>query len=544
MIDSPNRPNPGEAAALAARGYNVLPLQQYRKHPSFAWKNKSQVFYTAQMSALGATTTGWALKLDRNDPIKIIVLDIDAYNLTQEEIEAVLYPNTSADSNLCVVQSPSGGFHYYYQVPSDAKMKSFPDEYDLGSGVKGELRISDRRNRLILLPGSMATNKQGDLGMYKKLSGSLDSLPDLPGQLLARLSARPAAAVDYPGQAKVALPTEAEHLLATIAMIADDSFPRGGWNDWIAQTGEQVGRMWARPSPTDAVVERFWQGMAPKFQGGDADPNEFALAFRSGYRTGRNNAETHNTPRDKFPTATDVTSEIRSVCGGPLSLVENVTREGATESYTLLFDGSPKRPEEAKKSVTLKNLGDAATLLGNILRISNADPDSLAKSPLSQAAWLRQMKVNLMAERGIDRQGRPVAECLQHLIEDEGDQAARNNWIGITQSEGCPREPHTNRRRWGTASWWHIEGADAILYVGSQVVDKMVMRFGSDGRKAIKKLGLGKPVNFSGASRADTAYRASLNELTISAGDDYRTMIEAIFAQRRVAQEKEEGVVL
>ena len=513
------KPDSTHAARLQAAGFCVMPLESHRKHSTFKWgddiRGKGQDFcsrfFQDQCNRRASTTTGWALLPKQFDQPKLLILDVDAYDAPQSDVEAALYgKDTDPPEGHTVVQSPSGGLHFYYRLPESCLPKALPTEFSLSEAARGEVRVSGEMNRLVVLPGSVVMNKKGQLARYELLSGDLLDPPWAPEGLIHRLRDRVPATQDAPSRDR--LPTEAEHLLVTIGYIPDNSVKRGGWNNWIAQVGEMLGRIWARDRPDDATVNRFWSVMRAKFDGA-ADPDEFGTAFRSGYQTGRKNADSYGA-KDKHPTETMLKVEVQNVCGGPLWLVENVSQERKREGFTMGFGGSAKRPHEAKRTADIKSLSDNTELLGHVLKISDADPDAFTQSPfVRQPGWIKQLKISLFSNREINYAGLPMETVLQHALEDAGMDAVRNAQVGEYAAEGCPTEPGKNRKAWATSAWWHVDGATLWLRLGTALVDDMVREFGPAGARCLKKqLKVQDPTGFQGAA-GQKAYKIALADL-------------------------------
>lgn len=504
-------PDPTTPARLEAAGFCVLPLESHKKHALFKWSEDirgkgrafANAFFQDKCATKAATTTGWALLPKHYDDPRLVILDVDAYDTAQADVEATLYgEDTDPPEGHTVARSPSGGLHFYYRLPEDLPPKRLPTEFALSSDVKGEMRVSGERNNLVVLPGSVVLNKKGKLGRYELVSGDILNPPYLPESLTARLLARVPATQDSPKDGR--LPTEAEHLLDTIGYIPDGSVKHGTWNVWISRVGEMLGRIWARDRPDDGTVNRFWSAMQPKFDmtTDTVEPDNFSKILRSGYQTGRKNAESYG-PRDKHPTETDLRAEIQGVCGGPIWLTENLSQENKREGFTLGFGGSAKRPHEAKKTAEIKSLSDVVELLGLILRITDADPDEFSRSPLMvQPGWQKQLKVYLLANREQEWAGIPLLTALQIALENAGLDALRNGHIGWDHNtQGCPTEDGRNRRAVATSAWWYVNGADVTLMLGTALVDDMARDYGTAGRNALRKdLGLKEAKGFAGVS--------------------------------------------
>jgi len=537
----------------------VLPLEGYSKHPRYPFKDKDLDYFHRKMTSLAARSTGWALLPRPADPVPFFVLDVDSYDVSTGDIERVLYgDNVMPPKKHCVVTTPSGGRHYYYRLPKDVHYSALPSEFEWfepetasrpGSSaytIKGEVRVSSPKNIIIVLPGSVGFPKketsEGDvkpqttLGQYIQTEGSILDPPEVPDCLLVRLTTRtPRTAPLSEREESRKLPTEAEHLLAVWGLVPNQSIPHGTWNVTISQAGQQLGRMWARRTPSDPVVERFWQVLGQKFESTPEhapDPASFGTAFRSGYQTGRKNAESY-APREKFPTATDLDSEIRSVCGGPLHITENLSQDGKRDSFTLMFGGSPKRPQDVKKAITVRSITDPVELLGNIVRITAADPDKVSRSPLNnQPGWIKQLKVNLMATRGVDRAGLPLLDQVREMLKDAGETAAENGSIGRNPLEGCPMVSGggaKKQRKVQDSCWWELQSTQATLHIGARWLESAIHRHGADGRRVLGKLGVEKAKGYRGVGQ-QKGHRILLAD--VAHGDEeYERVIQDVFLQ-------------
>jgi len=463
----PRRPDLDFAHSISEQGYFVLPCLDRRKHPTRVghkegWKwpihDDEQEWLHAFLLSQG-DATGAALCPRPGDRVPLLILDADIYGKSLEEVWHQLSPGEATPEGAGIVATPSGGFHFWFRMPSSVDPNSLPPHIDVGDGVNLDIRASQKALRLILLPGSIARKKPDGWGHYQLVRPfTLDTLPEPPPSLVARLTARrggikPESPTEGAGGER--MPTEAHHLLRYIALLPDHGIRTGQRNSFISQLGQIMGRI-GSAKPDEAMLQTFWGHIAPKLDpvNGSPDAKEFRISFVSGWKTGRKNAETYG-PRDKHPTVTDVQAECEAILGGIPWYIEVKDSSGKIQDYVLGMGGSPECPEEAKHTAKIKDLREALPALA---RMTAADPDTVVRSPLFiQPGWTRVFEFMLKANKGVDQLGIPPEEKFQEMLE---------TWARSAATDGSFLETWTAKRPDGPNSpfiVWPAEGDPALV---------------------------------------------------------------------------------
>ena len=279
---------------LSEMGYWVFPTKNRQKFPTQFGGRKWDTFIKDGEHELAhaylsrEAGTGAALCPQAGDPIPLLILDLDAYGREFDDVWAKISPDCPPDDGVCVVASPSGGYHVWFRLPPDIIAARLPATIDFGDGVAGEIRVSSKTCRLIMLPDSLATNKNGKAAHYRVIAGGgpdgldpkLLSYP--PETLAARLVARPnqGKRTEIGGK-----PTEAIHFIALLELL--DVVPEGGRNNAVAQIGQVLGRLHPGKSPDPELVAAAWEKLEGKL--GDFKQTEFRVSMNSGWVTGSRN---------------------------------------------------------------------------------------------------------------------------------------------------------------------------------------------------------------------------------------------------------------
>lgn len=421
-------PDPAVALAMMRAGYWITPLHAHKKNPpKFGGRTHGEILADKDKSFLDAlvlqqqhTGTGWAAILQATDPLPLVVVDVDAYGISLDAAWAML----SADApppGLGVVKSATGGWHFYMRLPDAAYAKALGGTWDFGNGRKGEIRASRDVLQLIVLPGSVARNKHGDLGRYESAGHpltELDSLAVIPETLLARL-ANKGRASDAP--AKGGLPTEAHHLLGLIHFISEIS--PGEQNSRLAQIGQVFGRLCPAEKPTPDLTSAAWDVLRDKMPSANlSEPwsfSSFEKTFQSGYRTGRKNGKEH-APADKFPSETDVLAEVESALGWLPRLVEVSNARGEFQEYLLgTADGG--------SVVSVKDKGFRDILAELARLVPSLDNDAFVRSPLFLLpTWQNVLRHFLMRTRTFERVGNDPETLFWEIINEWARGAAQD----------------------------------------------------------------------------------------------------------------------
>lgn len=423
---------------LSALGYYVFPTTDRRKFPSKVGTRESwasfiidgeQELLHALLTAAGEAT-GAALCPQPGDPVRLLILDLDTYGESFESIWAKLSPDEEPPKGTGIVASPSGGYHLWFRVPNDVNPDKLPATIDMGNGLSGEIRTSGKARRLIMLPESTVTNKQGKVAKYRQVRPfRVSDLPDPPPTLLARLCARKGEVA--PKREEGGIPTEIAHVLGLIDRIPE--IEKGAMNTTVAQVGQILGRISPSQTPNEDMLNRLWRSIKPKLD--DAfDHKSFRVAIISGWKTGRKNADSYGA-REKHPTVTDVKAECVAILGKTPWMVEVRDSAGKIQEYQVGLGGSSKRPEEADRMTRLKDLGEVLPVL---TRLAGADKDTVARSPLFiQPGWEKTLRFMLLAEKGVDQLGIPPEEKFMETLE---------NWARIAASDGLFLHTWTSKR--------------------------------------------------------------------------------------------------
>ena len=339
------------AVNLSELGYWVFPVKDRKKYPSPLKGKKWDEFINEKehellhAHLLSGDWSGAAMCPQSSDPVPLLILDLDAYGMDLDTLWKHVVPGEEMPDDVLVIKTPTGGWHLWFKLPEDVNAEKLPATVDFGDGIVGEVRVSSKARRHIMLPGSMVTNKNGRPAKYTILGG--DPLPPSelcipPGSLMARIVARKDQGKKDEGKQ----PTEVIHLLELM-----EDYPildEGGRNNFVAKLAQIVGRLHpAKKLPSD-LLDALWAKLQPKL--GDFKPGEFRTAMNSGFRTGSKNAEKYQT-REKYPTVTDIRAECEGVFGAVPWIVEIRDSSGKTKEWLAGFGGSPKRRNEAAKTV-------------------------------------------------------------------------------------------------------------------------------------------------------------------------------------------------
>jgi hypothetical protein len=428
--------------SLSKQGYWVFPTRNRNKFPTTLsgrkWdefiKDKEHELLHAHL--LQSDGTGAALCPQVSDRIPLLILDLDAYGFELDDVWTRMCPRESMPKGTAVVASPSGGFHIWFRLPPEVMADKLPAQADFSEGIAGEIRVSSKACRLIMLPDSVVTNKNGKAASYKIIRGELDpeKLPFPPESLMARLVARREQGHYTEGDKR---PTEASHFLSILDYIGD--VPEGGRNNFVAKIGQVLGRIYPNESFDPSLIPVLWEKIGPKL-GADFSPKEFQIAVASGWTTGSKNAAKYQA-REKHPTVTDVRAECESVFGSVPWMVEVWDSGGKLKETLVGFGGSPKRRNEASK---IASLSDFRNLLPTLTRLSSAPMDTVARSPLFiQPGWAKVLDFMMHTEKGVDHLGVPAEEKFWELLDE---------WAKIAASDLLFIEGWTDKRPPGAVS--------------------------------------------------------------------------------------------
>lgn len=431
---------------LADAGYWVFPLSQYRK-ATFPQDTRGRSWgrlmddptegrVIAQTSlATGPELTGAVACFQPTDPVPVLVLDCDNYGADVGTVWASVGVDGPPPPT---VRTASGGCHFWFRVPEGRSVDELPFEFNLGAGARGEVRGSREARQLLVLPGSVAINKQKARGSYTAIAMPQDmrELPEVPAQLWDRLKAGNNKAHDT----STKLPTEITHVLGLLGDRPAGSLLRGSYNTTISQVGQVLGRIsgWERPS--DEMADKAHQVLSGWLEEGESfDPTEFHQALNSGFRRGKKNGDKYQ-PRDKFPTVTDVLAECRNLFDGEPWLVEMMGPDGKTQDWLLGIGGSAKDRDEATRTVSLKAVEDAFV---SLCQMGSVDLDTASQSPLHiMPGWRKALHLHLMATKAVDHQGLPPEVRFWTKLAELARDAARER--AFLQTRNGSRSSYAN----------------------------------------------------------------------------------------------------
>ena len=455
---------------LSEQGYWVFPTRNRQKYPtSFNKRNWDTFIDGGEQELLHAHLlhdkgTGAALCPQPEDSTPLLILDLDTYGMAFDDLWLHLSPNEKPDPSLLVVGTPSGGFHVWFKLPDDVNGEKLPATFDFGEGITGEVRASSKARRLIMLPDSLATNKNGKPAKYKIISGKLqpDKLPTPPASLMARLVARKDQGKADEGNQ----PTEVMHFLDLLAQIQEIS--PGERNNFIAKVGQIMGRLHPGKKLAAELVGKVWDSLNVKL--GDFSEKEFRIAVNSGWSTGSKNAEKYQA-REKHPSVTDIRAECEGIFTGVPWLVEIRDSSGKTKEWMVGFGGSAKRRHEANR---VTHLGDLRDILPTLTRLSSASLDTVARSPLFiQPGWSKVLEYMLSTEKAVDQLGIPPEERFWELLEE---------WSRISSGDLLFMEAWTEKRPLGVSTafivWPMTEEQPPALVIPPLLQETMLTQLG------------------------------------------------------------------
>ena len=409
---------------LSEMGYWVFPTKNRQKFPTQFNGRKWDTFIKqgdhelSHAYLLRDEGTGAALCPQENDPVPLLILDLDTYGMAFENVWPQVAPDHELPKGTFVVASPSGGFHLWFRLPPDVIASRLPATLDFGGGVTGEVRVSSKACRLIMLPGSLVTNKNGKAAKYSVISGSMDpnTLPYPPETLAVRMVARPNQGKQTETGGK---PTEALHFIELLELL--DTIPEGNRNNIVARIGQVLGRLHPGKGVDPEIVKSVWDRLSGKL--GNFKQTEFRVAINSGWSTGSKNGEKFQA-REKNPTVTDVKAECESIFGHTPWLVEVFDSSGKLKETLVGFGGSAKRRHEAAKVAALTDVRQA---LPTLTRLASAPMDTVSRSPLFiQPGWGKVLDFMMQVEKGVDHLGVPAEDRFWELLDEWARIAAQD----------------------------------------------------------------------------------------------------------------------
>jgi len=375
---------------------------------------------------------------------------------------------------------------------------------------------------LIMLPGSLATNKNGKAAKYSIRFGELlpSKLAYPPETLAARLVARPNQGKQAEKGGK---PTEALHFIELLEHIG--TVPEGGRNNLVAKIGQVLGRLHPGKPPDTELVNAAWDKLSTKL--GDFNKSEFRVAVNSGWSTGSRNGEKYQA-REKNPTVTDVKAECESVFNHTPWLVEVFDSTGKLKETLVGFGGSPKRRHEAAKVAALT---DIRHTLPTLTRLASASMDTVSRSPLFiQPGWARALDFMLQVEKGVDHLGVPVVDRFWELMDE---------WAKIAAQDLLFIEAWTARRPQGTATpfivWPLGDESPPALVLPPLIQESLLTRLGDIPKaRSLKKQYLMEK-SLVGMRSGSKVWVCAIHQLPITSQEYIGAQYE-LFVRERIKQ--------
>ena len=477
------------AEYLAERGYWIFPCYNRQKGARqvlgrpWSWHLENSNPETLATTLTTTPATGSCLCPNPTDEISLLILDFDLdpnENYTYEVLWERISAGLPIPEGMGVSQSISGGFHLWFKLPEGTKL---PDKFDLGSGLSGEIRASNRPKTFIMLPGSIALNKESKVKRYTiALDINIDNLPEPPSSLLARLSSRPSQSTQEEVNSE-GIPTEIAHLLAVLEVT---QLEEGERNLQISRIGQIMGRIVPSSKLSLSILDATWSILGPKL-GKGFDQKEFLKAINSGFRTGRTNANKFN-KREKNPTATDVEVESETVFGGRLWMKKLIDSTAKTVGFIIGVGGSEKRPDEAEISIQLDTF-NIEEILPYLAQAAKVNPDVVVTSPIFvQPGWKRVLEFILKRRSTIEPLGLPPEDIFLEKL---------NSWARSSASDLRLIERWSEKRTFDTSMPFFVhppDGDDVAFVLPERAYERLLRQLGdiAQARKLAKKFLLKK----------------------------------------------------
>ena len=462
------------AEKLAEKGYWIFPTYNRQKGARqvmgkpWGWylDNSSPEVVASMLSR--TSPSGASLCLNPSDPVQLLILDFDLdpkAGITWEKLWDVISTGLPVPDGLGVTRSISGGFHVWFKLPGKVKL---PDKFDLGSGIAGEIRASTRPKTFIMLPGSIALNKEGKPGRYKMdMEIAVDKLPEPPPSLMARLSSRTDRGNKEATNSR-GIPTELSHFLE---ILDETEFPEGQRNETIAKVGQIFGRIIPSSDLSPEILSATWTKLGPKL-GRGFNQKEFLKTIHSGFRTGRANANKFN-KREKHPTVTDIDSECSGIFGGTLWSQRLVDSSAKTVGYVVGVGGSEKRPDEAEIAVQIEPPFNIDEILPALAKATRVDPDVVVTSPIFiQPGWKKVLEFALKRRSSIEPIAMPPEDVFLEKL---------NSWAKSAAANGYLIERWTEKRSFDKGSPFLVhptDGEDLTLVLPERSYERALRQMG------------------------------------------------------------------
>ena len=438
----------------------VIPLLEFTKYPRSNWAEMTSAEAEELMNER-TDATGWVLHPRALDPEPLLILDIDSYGVKPEEAYQALYGVEIPPKGTGVVKSCSGGLHIYHRLPADAPTGKLNASFDLGSGIKGEIRASGaNHNALIVLPGSVAQNKQvGARGKYEVIDfpTEVEELAVVPNATLKLFLDRPTSAGAESEEKEAPLPGPWHKTIKNIEKtIADGGVPNGFRGMYTYNLGELLGAACLRDMPTTPQLLKLWEAVESKFDG-DFEYRDFESHFQNGYSKGHKTLDQKLKPVDKRkPLFSETLQEATNLFGHEPWLVIFEDEKGKPTEYQLGFGkGMQKTPEKAERRIRLHSLSNWHDVFAAMVRASGTELDSASMSQLSTfSPWGSTLLSGLKAKAHYDRGGAALEDQVKGELSRLALDAAKASKFGVGLT-GWPKD--SRNRREPRAYWWGID---------------------------------------------------------------------------------------
>ena len=465
-------PDPTYAAQFAAKGYCVFPLTNHNKKPNPKGWTTMPLEAVGEVFRTTTNPTGWGIQPRKDDPERLVILDVDDYTKTLDDILGMLFIMTNGEppEGMGIVRSCSGGWHLYFRHPAEFATEEPPVKFSV-AGIHGDIRSSIRGNALLVLPGSIAPSKQTkELEQYTALSGPLDDpyqLAEMPTDLWLRIrGATKTMASENPN---LHSPTEIRKLREILMdNIPDDSIERGCWSNLAHSIGEIWGRIWANADSCsndeqDSVFHMMSRKCKDDREGG-MERTVFDQHFKKGWAKGRANAKKYGT-ENKFPGETEILAECKAIFGRVPWLQENKDLSGKRDCYILGIG------DQRKKMASIENRQEVLGMIAKM--VPETDMDEMTRSPLFlNSNWFNVLKVYLHTkseENSIS--AAPEVELREKLLTAARD-AADAAYFGETLRGG---QPIHNHKPDPYSPWLFTSHGQFTLVAAPQAVKQLLM---------------------------------------------------------------------
>lgn len=479
----PPKADPATAQTLASKGFKVLPLTEYRKHPIIkGWPKLSpSEAHDKLRSTLGAT--GWCIDLRPSDPTSLLVIDVDRPGTSPEAFWRVLDGGiTPLPSGVGIVRSTSGGIHLWFRTPVGYESRQPRESIKVGGegGYPCDIRCSARGGVVLNLAGTVAKNKKGELGAYTWESPLIDPalLPPLPEHVWQQIANTPppgGAGKNGPG-----MPTEIHDLLGEFfCHLPDGCIPDGTFTQRAYDLGRVMGRIWMRQSPPRAFLERMVElGRRLCATDGQSEfsPSTWEHHFARGWTKGWENIK-----GQAVVMPSDARKLAETIFGSKIRL--QINRERHQIKSNVLEAGG--------KVEEVGNIKDPIFVKGLLCQMTGTDIDTLVQSPLNSKrywdAFIQCLSAEAKHSKILSDDVDEFQDCLRQCVRDAADAGL----ISATASGGQAKKPD------GTGidpykPWLQLVKGDLTLYVPTKAMERLTQQFSGATQKYLEEIGFRK----------------------------------------------------